>query len=311
MDGDESTVWSEEVATDLARGALDSLGLGDASLTLLKFGLLANFRVENPPRFLKLADPGFRSAHPILERSLRLSAWLDANGFPTAAAAEEGLAEPVVVGSAWAGLWDWVDAREERPEPRLTGQLLRRLHDLLSDCPVPVPEIDHLEVARRHIAALREKSDLDEGSIQFLLDRADAMGREWARFGSELGTGKIHGDMAIDNVLTTSAGPVLIDLDNAQIGPRDWDLIKVLPGSPGGWSEDEWTEFARGYGYDPRTAPGSEVLRDVRHLRTLVWTLSDRRYTAQLERGTRLLTEWMAAPEKRCFELDWLPAGVS
>ena len=311
MSREGSTAWSEEIATDLGRRALASMGLGDASLTLLKFGLLANFRVENPPRFLKVADPGFRSAQPILERSLRLSAWLDANGFPAAGAASEGFAEPVQVDGAWAGLWRWENARDERPRPKPTGELLRRLHELLADCPVPLPEIDHLEVGRRHIAALREKSDLDDASIDFLLARADAMEREWARFGSELGTGKIHGDMAIDNVLTTDRGPVLIDLDNAQVGPREWDLVKVTPGSPGGWEEEEWAEFVRGYGYDPRGAPGSDVLRDVRHLRTLVWTLSDRRYTAQLERGGRLLGEWMAAPEKRCFELDWLPAGVS
>lgn len=300
-----SPAWSEAVATDLGQRALASLGLGDASLTMLKFGLLANFRVENPPRFLKVADPGFRSAEAVLERSLRLSAWLDANEFPVAAPAEEGLAEPVTVGEAWAGLWCWEDARDERPQPERTGELLRRLHELLSDCPVPVPEVDHLEIAQRHIAALREKSDLDHASIEFLLARADSMKREWTRFGSELGTGAIHGDIAVDNVLTTSRGPVLIDLDNAQVGPREWDLVKVIPGSPGGWREEEWPEFARGYGYDPLGVPGSDVLREVRHLRTLVWTLSDRRYTDQLKRGRRLLDEWIAAPGKRCFELDW------
>jgi Ser/Thr protein kinase RdoA (MazF antagonist) len=311
MEREVTAAWSEEVATDLAQRALASVGLGDASLTLLKFGLLANFRVENPPRFLKVADPGFRSAQPILDRSLRLSAWLDANGFPTAAAAEEGFAQPIAVGEAWAGLWRWEDARAERPQPRPTGELLRRLHELLTDCPVPVPEVDHLEVGRRHIAALREKSDLEESSIEFLLGRAESMEREWTQFGSELGSGKIHGDLAVDNVLTTAHGPVLIDLDNAQVGPREWDLVKVIPGSPGGWEEEEWSEFTRGYGHDPRGTHGSDVLREVRHLRTLVWKLSDRRYTDQLERGGQLLDEWMRNPGKRCYELDWLGAGVA
>jgi Ser/Thr protein kinase RdoA (MazF antagonist) len=299
------TAWSEEVATDLGQRALASLGLGDASLTLLKFGVLANFRVENPPRFLKIVDPSFGSAEQNLERSLRLSAWLDANGFPVAAAAEEGFAQPVAVGGAWAGLWRWEDARDERPDPGETGELVRRLHDLLSDCPVPVPKLDQLEIAQRHIAALREKSDLDDPSIEFLLARAKSMEREWPRFGSELGTGTIHGDIALDNVLTTARGPVLIDLDDAQVGPREWDLVKAIPGSPGGWEEEEWPEFARGYGYDPRETPAGHVLREVRLLRTLVWTLSDRRYTHQLERGRRLLDEWIAAPTKRCYELDW------
>lgn len=302
--------WSENLAMDLGRRALTTLGLESASLTLLKFGDLAIFRVDNPPRFLKIVDPGVRAGEALLERSLRLSAWLDANGFPVAAAAEEGMAEPVAVGEAWAGLWRWEDARDQRPDPADAGALLRRLHDLLADCPVPLPELDHFELARRHVAALREKSDLDEASIEFLLGRADAIHREWTGLGSELGAGAIHGDMAVDNVLMTSRGPVLIDLDDAQIGPREWDLVKVTPGSPGGWREDEWQDFARGYGYDVLAAPARDVLRAVRHLRTLVWLLSDRRYEDRLERAHRLLAEWMATPSKRCFQLAWVPASA-
>ncbi len=284
---------------------MESLGLPEARLTLLKFGLLATFRIENPPRLLKIADPGFRSAHPILERSLRLSAWLSANDFPTPAAAEEGSAMPLAIGEAWAGIWRWEDADDTRPEPGPTGELLRRLHVLLSDCPVSLPEVDQLDAAQRHTAALREKSGLDDASVDFLLERANSLQREWDRFGSALGVDAIHGDVAVDNVLSTPRGPVLIDLDNAQVGPREWDLVRVLPGAPGGWEEDEWAEFARGYGYDVRRAAGGEVLRDVRHLRSLVYKLGDPRYTEQMARGRRLLEEWKAAPEKRCFELDW------
>jgi Ser/Thr protein kinase RdoA (MazF antagonist) len=306
---DSQPAWSEEVAAELGHRALESVGLGGASLTLLKFGLLANYRVDNPARFLKVADPGFRSAFPIMERSLRLSAWLDANGLPVAGAAKEGSAEPVAVGDAWAGLWQWVDALDERPRPRLAGELLRRLHDLLSDCPVPCPEMNHLQVAQNHIEALREKGHIDDASIDFLMAHAKSMEQKWNRYGSELGVGKIHGDIAVDNLLRTSRGPVLIDLDNAQIGPREWDLVKVIPGSPGGWEEDEWPEFTSGYGHDPRATPASDVLRDVRHLRTLVWKLGDPRYTEHIEQAQRLLNEWLAAPDKRCYELDWLETG--
>ena len=302
--------WSENLAMDLGRRALQAVGLETASLTLLKFGDIAIFRVDNPPRFLKVGDPGLRSIDAIFERSLRLSAWLAANEFPTPAAAEEAFAEPVAVGETWAALWRWEDAGDERADPERAGALLRRLHDVLADCPVPLPELDQFELARRHVALLGEKSDLDEASIEFLRTRAESMQREWTRFGSELGTGAIHGDMAVDNILMTARGPVLIDLDDAQIGPREWDLVKVTPGSPGGWTEDEWPEFASGYGYDMLSAPANDLLRDVRHLRTLVWLLSNRRYADRLERANRLLGEWVADPAKRCYELDWAAQGV-
>lgn len=299
------TGWSEPTAVELGRRALASLGLEAARLTLLKFGAIANFRVESPDRFLKVADPGFRSAEAVLARSLGVSAWLDGEGFPVAGAAEEGDARPLSVDGSWAGLWAWEEAMDERPNPEATGQLLRRLHERLASCPVELPEVDHLETARRHIVALSGKDHLDDASVEFLLDRAERLASDWSSFGSELGVGAIHGDFEIDNVLLTAGGPVLIDLDNVQIAPREWDLIKAAPGSPAGWREEEWPEFARGYGHDVLSTPAGDVLRDVRRMRSLVWMLGDPRFAERFGRGSRLLEEWMAAPEKRCFELDW------
>lgn len=300
----EADTWSEELAAELGRRALASLGLESAMTTLLKFGMIATFRVENPSRFLKVADPGFRSAEAVLERSLALSAWLDGNDFPVAAAAEEGSARPLSVDDAWAGLWAWQDQLEERPDPERAGELLRGLHELLASCPVSLPELNHLETARRHIATLGGKSDLDDASIDFLLAQAERLGEDWSAFRSALGVGAIHGDFEVDNVLATARGPVFVDLDNAQVGPREWDLVKATPDSPNGWRGEEWDEFAGGYGYDLLSDPGNEVLREVRHLRSLAWLLGDARYPERLASGRRLLDEWIAAPEKRCFELD-------
>ena len=137
----DAPAWSEELAWELGRRALDWVALGDATLTPLKFGAIANFRVKNPARFLKVADPGFRSAQPVLGRSLELCAWLADRGFPVADAAEEGVASPIAVDGAWAGLWKWEEHREVRPDPERTGEVLRRLHALLSDCPVDLPEL--------------------------------------------------------------------------------------------------------------------------------------------------------------------------
>jgi aminoglycoside phosphotransferase len=299
------TAWSEERARELGRRALASVGLERARLSLLKFGMIASFRVDDPARFLKVADPGFRSAEAVLERSLQVSAWLDGKDFPVAAVAAEGAARPWAVDDAWAGLWRWLDQLPERPSPGPAGELLRQLHELLADCPVPLPELDHLDAARRHTLALEGKDHLDEASIEFLLARLPRIEQDWAAFRSDLGVGAIHGDFGVDNVLVTPRGPALVDLDNAQVGPREWDLVKVAPGSSDGWRAAEWPEFARGYGFDLLSAPGAEVLREVRHLRSLVWMLGDPRYADRFERGRRLLDEWMRDPGKRCFELDW------
>ena len=307
----DAPAWSEELAWELGRRALDSVALGDATLTPLKFGAIANFRVKNPARFLKVADPGFRSAQPVLGRSLELCAWLADRGFPVADAAEEGVASPIAVDGAWAGLWKWEEHREVRPDPERTGEVLRRLHALLSDCPVDLPELDQFDAARRHALSLTRNGHLDDADVEYLIERVERMEADWNAFRSKLGIGAIHGDFEIDNVLTTHRGPVLIDLDNAQVGPREWDLIKAAPGSAGGWREEEWPAFAAGYGYDVLAARDADVLREVRHLRSLVWMLGDPQYRERFERARRLLDAWMDEPAKRCFELNWLAADGS
>src|SRR4051794_41956218 len=108
-------------------------------MTLLQFGTIANFRVESPPRFLKVADPGFRSAEPVLERSLAVSRWLDENGVAVAPAADEAAARPGAVDGAWAGLWVWRGHRRERPEPPAAGALLRQAPTGLAGGPGPLP----------------------------------------------------------------------------------------------------------------------------------------------------------------------------
>jgi Ser/Thr protein kinase RdoA (MazF antagonist) len=299
-----STGWSEELAVELGGRALASLGLASATMRLLKFGTIATFRVEDPPRLLKVADPGFRSAEAVLERSLALSAWLDGARFPVPGVAAEGAVRPVAVGDAWAGLWLWQPHRDARPDPRLTGDVLRRLHELLASCPISLPEVDQFDAARRHTVALAMKGTPDDASIEFLLGQVERIEEDWTAFRSELGVGVIHGDFEVNNVLATTRGPVLVDLDNAHVGPREWDLVKAAPGSAGGWREEEWPAFAHGYGYDVLSAPGAEVLHEVRHLRSLVWLLGNPQYADRFARGRRLLAEWIRNPEKRCFELD-------
>ena len=39
--------------------------------------------------------------------------------------------------------------------------------------------------------------------------------------------GAIHGDFEVNNILSTDRGPVLVDLDNAQVASREWDLVKA------------------------------------------------------------------------------------
>jgi Ser/Thr protein kinase RdoA (MazF antagonist) len=123
-------------------------------------------------------------------------------------------------------------------------------------------------------------------------------------FHSHLGVGPIHGDFTLNNIIVRSRRPLLVDIDEAAVGPREWDL--ALLSRAKGWRADEWPAFSEGYGHDLLSREENDVLREQAHLKSLLRMLSSKAVPLPLKRrGRRLLEEWMQHPERRCFELDW------
>ncbi len=127
----------------------------------------------------------------------------------------------------------------------------------------------------------------------------------WDRFETELGTGPIHGDFKIANLLTTPEGPLIIDLDDVRVGPWEWDLATISRSRHDGWGVEEWAAFSAGYGHDLRAQPDAEPLRELTHLGALIFQFAPHSSPLRLPRGRALLDEWLQHPEKRCHELDW------
>jgi hypothetical protein len=70
-----------------------------------------------------------------------------------------------------------------------------------------------------------------------------------------------------------SRSRVLVDMDGFAAGPREWDLVlTAMYFERFGWhSDDEYLEFASGYGFDVMSWPGYTVLRNIRELILLTW----------------------------------------
>jgi glycosyltransferase involved in cell wall biosynthesis len=298
--------WDRELAWELGRRAVSSVGLDGEALMGLRFGpLFASFRVERPGLFLRVGAPGYGSAFEALDRDLKLSAWLDEAGFPVPRPAAELHRGPAPVRATWAGFWRWEEHDPAaRPEPRAAGELLARLHQLLADCPIPLPTMDQLGACRRRAARLRERSDIGYAAGGFLLARVEQIAAEAERFSSRLGSGAIHGGFGLDSLLLGGRGLVLAGFDRARVGPREWDLVRAEPGRPGGWRRNEWSAFASGYGYDPLRGR-AQGLRELEHLGHLLMLLDPGSPFHLREWGRRLLLEWQRNPERRCRELSW------
>jgi Ser/Thr protein kinase RdoA (MazF antagonist) len=98
---------------------------------------------------------------------------------------------------------------------------------------------------------------------------------DWATARFHLGTGVIHGDAHLGNVVRSVDGlVVLIDLDSVCTGPREWDLAPTgLYAASLGWiSRAEYESFVAAYGgFDIMTAPAFPLLSRMRELRMTAW----------------------------------------
>jgi aminoglycoside phosphotransferase (APT) family kinase protein len=76
------------------------------------------------------------------------------------------------------------------------------------------------------------------------------------------------------NVLAAASGPVLIDFERAQNGPREWDLVTAAVNARRfGGSIEAQQRFSDGYGYDVRDYGGFETLARIRELSATTWLL--------------------------------------
>jgi Phosphotransferase enzyme family len=300
---DEIPEWTEDRARELAGEVLTTLGVADAQTTLLRFRrAFATLRVARPPLVVKLAAPDSKDA---LARSLSIGESLTDAGVPVSAPAVELARGPVQVGERWAGLWHWERIEPQPPEPEATGHALRRLHEALADSGIPIPDLDPVPPSSERLTAIRESSALPDSAVDFMAARLEQLSRAWDQFESELGVGPIHGDFKTDNLRATSEGPLILDLDDSRVAPWEWDLATVSRGAHQGWSAEEWPAFSAGYGYDLRSEPRADPLRELTHLGALIFQFIPHASPLSRPRGWALLDEWLRDPERRCYELDW------
>ncbi len=76
--------------------------------------------------------------------------------------------------------------------------------------------------------------------------------------------GRSTGNAHTRNLLTDHGRVVLLDFESSAIGPREWDLLDLLPTAIAtdryGLPTEHYQQFAEAYGFDVRTWPGYPVL---------------------------------------------------
>ncbi|MPZ80265.1 MAG: phosphotransferase [Actinophytocola sp.] len=198
---------------------------------------------------------------------IALTRWISTRPSPIALPPMPGN-QPVVADSAVATFWPY---RPTTPPPTLgdLAGLLRQLHELPAP-PFSVPRYrplhrldEALEIdQRRHQPALTAEDRAWLGA------RARTLVDAFAKTTFPLAIGLVHADAHRENLVRRGDGWVLIDWDQACLGPRELDLLAGLP-DHFHEAEADRTAFLSAYGYDLTRWRNWTLLRDIAELHSV------------------------------------------
>ncbi|OLZ55160.1 hypothetical protein BS329_03790 [Amycolatopsis coloradensis] len=243
----------------------EQAGVSTVGATLIRDGTNVLYRLTGGV----VARIGPAGSQLVAERQIRASRWLAEAGV-TVVRTIDNIEQPTVVGDQPV-TW-WVELPEHRhATPAELGSTLRQLHGLVASEALPLPIVDPLEGLDASIGRGFILLDEDRAWLKSLVKQ---LGVDYRELAPSVPLTVIHGDAWQGNVVVPMAGgdPVLLDLDQLGLGPREWDLVSLAV---------DYTDFARiveadyrafvvAYGgYDMTVWPGYRTLATIRELR---WT---------------------------------------
>ncbi len=189
------------------------LGLPAEQPRVIAEGYSVRIRLEPAPALSRVftlgqtlrGDPG-----PWLRREVEVARYLAAAGAPITPAWEQP--GPFVVDGLHISLWTWVEQRTGTISMSEYGPMLRDLHRLLADYPVPLPSLVGPITDIRSALELSDDAVLHAAAGTLL-----RIAETWPRR-------PLHGDAHTGNVLLTDDGPRWTDFEDVCAGPVEWDL---------------------------------------------------------------------------------------
>lgn len=159
-------------------------------------------------------------------RVVALASFLAAEGAPVVEPSRELPPGPHAHDGLVVSFWEHVDHDPERFDAEAAGRSLADLHRALERYTGTLPRFERLDEIERVIQDLREPeaSVLREAHARLAVEPSDAR--------------PLHGDAHFRNVLWAEDGPRWTDLENACIGPVEYDLAAIA------WREMDGTEQA-------------------------------------------------------------------
>jgi hypothetical protein len=222
-----------------------------------------------------------RSEEPVAAREVEVARALADAGVPTVPLVA-GRGQPWLVDGCVVTAWRWEDVTG-RPSSAELGGLARALRERTTGSYVfDVPRFDPLSAIRGAVAGV----PIGDAQGDFVRKRAQELQADWARVADRdpAGTAIVHGDLHHDNVLRTSAGAVLTDLELAGGGPSSYDTAPaVVLVERYGADPADLDVFLDAQGHDPRAWTGFATCLAVYELWVTAWSVGVRGRSPEFE----------------------------
>ncbi|GLW35241.1 aminoglycoside phosphotransferase family protein [Actinoplanes regularis] len=201
-------------------------------------------------------------------KETRVSRWLQERGIPVVEILPD-LAQPIEVGNRAVTFWRELPPHQEGSIQQV-ADILRQIHTLQPPPDLQLPPLAPFVRLEQRIA---EATVLDDADRKWLLRHLAELQQRYANLPAGLPAAAVHGDAWGGNIVDTSDGPVVLDLERFAYGPPEWDLTSIAVDHVtfATMSATEWTAFCQQYGHDVTEWPGYPVLRDARELRKVTF----------------------------------------
>ena len=201
-----------EVARELG------LDVGDPAILSDNLNLIVHLRPSPVVARIAVRTAAVRSAETLGD-SLRLAAYLAAQGLPVAPPVDGAGAGPHVGRSTGRPMtfWRLIDGARpgDPPNPTQAGRSLRELHDAAAGFTGPLRHLGPLVEIDRLADLIDADRPADAEAIRRFRSRIEV---------PESAVQAVHGDAHLGNVLVVPRGQIWIDWEESWRGPIAWDL---------------------------------------------------------------------------------------
>ncbi|CAG6396899.1 aminoglycoside phosphotransferase family protein [Streptomyces cocklensis] len=268
----ESEEFTSTRAQQVVIEACRAAGLGSDGARLIRLGENALFRLERHPIIVRIARSADYLASARLE--VRVSRWLEAEGFPASRVVEDVEQARVVAGHP-VTFWHLIEENDRKPTYGELGRVLRDLHALRPPADLELP---HYDVFGRSGLRIEKTAGIPSDDREFLRKRSRELHERLAELRFESPRGPVHGDAHVQNLMVDRDGQVvLIDFENFSFDYPEWDLMVTATEHDSlSWqTSEQYGDFIGAYGRDLRDWSGFPTLRAIQEFKMTTWLMQN------------------------------------